>query len=151
MRILRASAMVAFLLFFCEGIALPNISWKFIPNSSIPEEEKISVSKRNISTKHYEVKFNRDGTFDYSDKAQYWVGECFYAKADYANAIAAFNKVLKYKKTSKADDSQLKLGLCYLRMGKNGMAADEFKRLINRYPASEYVPRAEKYLADIKR
>lgn len=88
---------------------------------------------------------------DYSDKAQYWVGECFYAKADYANAIAAFNKVLKYKKTSKADDSQLKLGLCYLRMGKNGMAADEFKRLINRYPASEYVPRAEKYLADIKR
>lgn len=34
-----------------------------------PEEEEILVSKSNISTKHYEVKFNRDGTFDYSDKA----------------------------------------------------------------------------------
>lgn len=87
---------------------------------------------------------------EYRDKAQYWIGECFYAKGDYANAIAAFNKVLKYTKSSKADDAQLKLGLSYLRMGKNDMAADEFKRLINRYPGSEYVPRAEKYLADIK-
>lgn len=87
---------------------------------------------------------------EYSDKAQYWVGECYYAKGDYANAIAAFNKVFEYKKTSKADDAQLKLGLCYLRMGKNDIAADEFKRLINRYPSSEYVARAEKYLAEIK-
>ncbi len=88
---------------------------------------------------------------EYSDKAQYWIGECHYAKGDYANAIAAFNKVFDYKKTSKADDAQLKLGLSYLRMGKNGMAGDEFKRLINRYPGSEYAPRAEKYLAEIKR
>jgi tol-pal system protein YbgF len=87
---------------------------------------------------------------EYRDKAQYWVAECHYAKGDYANAIASFNKVLEYKQTSKADDAQLKLGLSYLRMGKNDVAADEFKRLINRYPASEYVPRAEKYLSEIK-
>jgi len=86
---------------------------------------------------------------DHRDKAQYWIGECHYAKGDYANAIAAFNKVFEFKKTSKADDAQLKLGLSYLRMGKNDMAADEFKRLINRYPGSEYVPRAKKYLAEI--
>ncbi len=86
---------------------------------------------------------------EYRDKAQYWIGECYYAKGDYANAIASFNKVFEYKRSSKADDAQLKLGLSYLRMGKNGMAADEFKRLINRYPGSEYVPRAEKYLSEI--
>lgn len=88
---------------------------------------------------------------EYSDKAQYWIAECYYAKADYANAVASFNKVFNYKKTSKADDAQLKLALSYLRMGKISMAADEFKRLINRYPSSEYVPRAEKYLTEIKR
>jgi tol-pal system protein YbgF len=87
---------------------------------------------------------------EYRDKVQYWIGECYYAKGDYANAIASFNKVFNYKQTSKADDAQLKLGLSYLRMGKNDNAAEEFKRLISRYPASEYVPRAEKYLADIK-
>jgi tol-pal system protein YbgF len=87
----------------------------------------------------------------YRDKAQYWIGECHYAKGDYASAIAAFNRVSEYPKTSKADDAQLKLGLSYLRMGKNDLAAEEFKRLINRYPASEYVPRAEKYLAEISK
>jgi len=87
---------------------------------------------------------------EYGDKTQYWIGESYYAKGDYANAIVSFNKVFNYKTSSKADDSQLKLGLCYLRMGKNDMASDEFKRLINRYPGSEYVPRAEKYLAEIK-
>ncbi len=87
---------------------------------------------------------------DYNDKAQYWIGECYYAQADYAKAIAAFNKVLKYKQTSKADDAQLKLGLSYLKTGENAMAVDEFKRLINRYPGSEYVPRAEKYLKEIR-
>lgn len=87
---------------------------------------------------------------EYSDKAQYWIGECYYAEADYASAIASFNKVLKYEKTSKADDAQLKLGLSYLRIGNSSMALDEFKRLINRYPASEYVPRAKKYLTEIR-
>jgi tol-pal system protein YbgF len=87
---------------------------------------------------------------EYTDKAQYWIGECFYAKADYANAIVSFNKVLKYKNTSKADDAQLKLGLSYLRMGKSDLAIDEFKRLINRYPGSEYISRAEKYLSEVQ-
>lgn len=85
----------------------------------------------------------------YSDKAQYWIGECYYAEGDYANAIAAFTKVFSYQRTSKADDAQLKLGLSYLRMGKADLAVAEFQKLVDRYPASEYVPRARKYLADI--
>ncbi len=88
---------------------------------------------------------------DYSDKAQYWIGECYYARNDYAGSIASFNKVLKYKKTSKGDDAQLKIGMSYLRMGKNEKAIEELKRLIDRYPASEYVPRAKKYLTEIKK
>lgn len=87
---------------------------------------------------------------EYSDKAQYWVGECYYATIDYANAIASFNRVLKYKRTSKADDAQFKIGLCYLKMGKTDLAIEEMKRLINRYPGSEYNHRAKKYLDDIK-
>lgn len=87
---------------------------------------------------------------NYADKAQYWIGECYYHVDDYAQAISAFNLVHKYKNSSKSDDAQLKLGLSYLRMGKNDLALDEFKRLINRYPASEYVPRAKKYISEIK-
>jgi tol-pal system protein YbgF len=87
---------------------------------------------------------------NYADKSQYWIGEISYAKSDYAQAIKAFNLVHKYKNSSKADDAQLKLALSYLRLGKNDLAIDEFKRLINRYPASEFVPSAQKYLSEIK-
>jgi len=87
---------------------------------------------------------------EYADKAQYWIGETYYSQADYAQAVTAFNLVSKYKNSSKGDDAQLKLGLSFLRMGKNDLALDEFKRLINRYPASEFVPRAQKYVSEIK-
>ncbi len=88
---------------------------------------------------------------DYTDDAQYWKGECYYAMEDYASAIREFKKVLEYEETSKADDAQLKLGLAYLRKGDNPQAVENLKKLINRFPASEYVPRAKKYLTQIRR
>lgn len=89
-----------------------------------------------------------DGT--YADNCRYWIGECLYAQGEYAEAVAAFKKVFSYKKTSKGDDAQFKIGLSYLKMGKYGTAKAELKKLKDRYPASEYVPRAQKYLAEMK-
>jgi tol-pal system protein YbgF len=86
----------------------------------------------------------------YSDNCQYWVGECQYASGDYAAAINSFKKVFSYANSSKADDAQLKVGLSYLKLGQYGAAKTELKTLIDRYPASEYVERAKKYLAEIK-
>ena len=87
---------------------------------------------------------------DYADKSQYWVGECFFAEAAYAQAVAALNKVMEYRESAKADDAMMKLGLCYLRLGKNDLAVEQFNRLMQRYPGSEYVPRAQKYVSEIK-
>ena len=87
---------------------------------------------------------------DYADKSQYWIGECFFAQGNYQQAVAALNKVLEYKNSEKADDATMKLALCYMRLGKNDIAAEQFQKLIDRYPASEYVPRAQKYLGEMK-
>lgn len=86
----------------------------------------------------------------YADNCQYWIGECYYALGDYAQAIASFKKVFAYPNSSKADDAQHKLGKCYLKMGQNGLAKSSWKKLIDRYPGSEYVPRAQKSLAELK-
>jgi tol-pal system protein YbgF len=88
------------------------------------------------------------GTF--VDNCWYWSGECSYARNDYAKAIANFNKVFDFKNSSKADDAQLKVGMCYMKMGQSALAKAEFKKLVERYPASEYVSRAQKYLSEIK-
>jgi tol-pal system protein YbgF len=86
----------------------------------------------------------------YGDNCYYWIGESFYAMRDWASSIAALKKVFEYKNSSKADDAQLKIGMPYLKMGQAALAKTEFKTLVDRYPASEYVGRAQKLIADIK-
>jgi tol-pal system protein YbgF len=86
----------------------------------------------------------------YGDNCQYWIGEGYYAMGDFASAIGAFKKVFAYANSSKADDAQLKIGLCHLKLGQYGPAKLELQALIERYPGSEYVGKAKKYLAEIK-
>ena len=86
----------------------------------------------------------------YTDNCWYWSGECWYAQNDFAKAISQFTKVFDFKSSSKSDDAQLKIGMCYMKMGQSALAKSEFKKLVDRYPASEYVPRAQKYLSEIK-
>ncbi len=85
----------------------------------------------------------------YAANAYYWIGECYYATSDFASAINAFNKVLTFKQSQKCDDAQNKIALSFLKMGQSVEAKAEFKKLIERYPASEFVPRAKQYLKEI--
>lgn len=82
-----------------------------------------------------------------SDNAQYWIGECHYALGKYDAAIIDFEKVFTFPKSNKLDDAQYKLGLCYVRKGDSIKAKEELNRLINNYPNSEYVARAENLIA----
>lgn len=87
---------------------------------------------------------------EYADNARFWIGECFYSLGEYAQAITSYTHVLDFKASPKADDAQWKIALSYLQMGQTAMARETLSTLINRYPASEYIERAEKYLSEIK-
>jgi len=80
------------------------------------------------------------------DNAQYWIGECHYAMRQYEKAIMDFEKVFTFPKSNKLDDAQFKLGLCYIRKGENQKAREEFQRLLDVYPKSEYLGRAESHI-----
>ena len=81
-----------------------------------------------------------------SDNAQYWIGESHYALGQYDKAIIDFEKVFTFPKSNKDDDAQYKLGLCYMKKGDNVKAREEFQRLIDLYPKSEYISRAREKL-----
>lgn len=81
-----------------------------------------------------------------ADNAQFWIGECHYALRQYDAAIIDFEKVFTFHNSNKADASQFKLGLCYIRKGDNAKAREELNRLIQNYPNSVYVGKAEKLL-----
>ncbi|HEX2956102.1 MAG TPA: outer membrane protein assembly factor BamD [Chitinispirillaceae bacterium] len=100
--------------------------------------------------KMFDDQINQYPAGQYADNACYWKGECYYAVSDFASAIVSFKKVSDFKNSAKADDAQLKIGLSFLKMGQQGPAIEELKKLIDRYPGSEYVPRAKKYLEEIK-
>jgi len=84
-----------------------------------------------------------------SDNAQYWIGECHYALGQYKKAIIDFEKVFTFPKSNKNPDAQFKLGLCYVRLGDGAKAREEFQRLVDVYPESSYVGRAQDHLAGL--
>ena len=90
-----------------------------------------------------------DANNSLSDNAQYWVGECHYALGQYKKAIIDFEKVFTFPKSNKNPDAQFKLGLCYIRLGDSAKAREEFQRLLDVYPESEYVGRAQDKLAGL--
>lgn len=86
----------------------------------------------------------------YADNSNFWIGESYYAKEDFSSAVSSFEKVFTFKGSSKGDDAQFKIGLSYLKMGEAQKAKNALKKLIDRYPASEYTQRSKKYLSEIK-
>lgn len=80
---------------------------------------------------------------EYEDLSIYWSGECNYALKNYHEAIENFQRVLGYRHSTKKDDAQFMLGQVYFAMGEKAKAREEYQKLIDKYPASEYVKRAK--------
>ena len=84
-----------------------------------------------------------------SDNSQYWLGEAFYSLKNYRRAVLEFQKVFQFAEKDKWDDAQIKLGICHQKMGNMDKARDEFQKLLDRYPDSEYTQRAQQYLRQL--
>ena len=90
-----------------------------------------------------------DATNSLADNSQYWLAECYYSQKAFKRAIAEFEKVFTYSGTDKDDDAQLKIGLSYQSMGNVNKAREEFQRMIDYFPGSEYYPKAKDALKQL--
>ncbi len=97
----------------------------------------------------FERLLNNNRNHNLSDNCEYWIGECYFARKNYQKAIVAFEKVFTYLNSNKDDDAQIKLGICYFKMNDLERAKIEFNKLLDNYPKSEYVNRAQYYLSRI--
>jgi tol-pal system protein YbgF len=67
--------------------------------------------------------------------AQYWLGETYYARRDYQDAMVAFAEGYKVYKTSpKGPDNLMKLGITLVALGKKSDACSVFARFSQDYP-----------------
>ena len=90
-----------------------------------------------------------DATNNLADNSQYWLAECFYSQKEFKRAIIEFEKVFTYAGTDKDDDAQLKIGISYQSMGNIDKAREEFQRMVDYFPGSEYYPKAKEALKQL--
>jgi tol-pal system protein YbgF len=67
--------------------------------------------------------------------AQYWLGESYYARRDYQNAMTSFAEGYKnYKASPKGPDNLLKLGITLAVLGRKSDACTVFAKFSQDYP-----------------
>lgn len=80
--------------------------------------------------------------------AQFYIGDIYYTKSDFDNAVSAFDTVLeRYPDNIKTPDATYMKGLALLRGGQKASARKVFEDVIRKYPNSDVAPKARTQLA----
>lgn len=88
---------------------------------------------------------------EYSDNAQFWVGECYFFEKKYEAAILEYEKVAKnYPNGNKVPYALLKQGLSFLKLGDKTSAKLLFQEVIKDYPNTNQARIARSSLQEIK-
>jgi tol-pal system protein YbgF len=72
---------------------------------------------------------------DFTDNAQYWLGEANYVTRRFEMAEKEFQKVLQqHPDSTKASDAMLKLGYTYYELGQWDLARETLTEVVSRFP-----------------
>jgi len=89
---------------------------------------------------------------EYSDNAQFWIGECYYFEKKYEKAILEYEKVAKnYPEGNKVPYARLKQGLSFLKLGDKFGAKLILQQVIKDYPNTNQARIARSKLIEINR
>src|SRR5712692_9664845 len=90
------------------------------------------------------------GNTQFAPNAQFYIGDIYYRKHDYENALQAFDTVLEhYSDNNKTADAHYLKGMSLLSMGKRDAAAREFRDVNSRYPDAEVAAQARARLKEL--
>lgn len=95
--------------------------------------------------------FEADSSGELADNALFWIGETYYAEADYNSAIRFYRRVgEEYGDQNKAPDAMYKLALAYEKTSDLALARTTLQELIARYPYSAPAASAKSELNRIR-
>jgi len=79
-----------------------------------------------------------------ADNAQYWIGECRYARSDLKGALAAFRETVeRYPKGNKVADAMFKAGQCLEGLGDIEGARVTYREVVRRFGGTSAAAAAE--------
>src|SRR5579864_8309857 len=86
----------------------------------------------------------------FASNAQFYIGDIYYKRQDYANALQAFDNVLeRFPDGNKTADAHYMKGQTLMAMGRNDSAAREFRDVYNSYPDTDLAAKAKARLKDL--
>ncbi len=87
---------------------------------------------------------------DFSDDAQFMIGQSYYALGEYDNAINEFRKVIDdYPTADRVPEAMYRLALCYAGTGDVLTARQYLELLVNQYPTTVEARQAEEQLKQL--
>lgn len=93
----------------------------------------------------------RDSQSDLADNAQFWIGECRYARGDYSAALAAFTEVVeRFPKGNKVPDAMLKAAKTLEATGDTDSARTTYREVETRFPGTAASAIAGERLAELR-
>ncbi len=105
--------------------------------------EDMALSEFNDYLKYY-------GTTDSAPNAQYYIGEIFYNRKAYDDALKSFDMVLeRYPDNNKTLDSMYMKGRTLVQMGERTKGAEQFRAVYKKNPRSELAAKAKAQLASM--
>jgi len=109
-----------------------------------------TANKDDIAMQEFNDYLKYFGTTQLAPNAQFYIGDIYYRKQDYANALQAFDAVLEhYSDNFKTPDAHYMKGRCLMQMDRRDSAAREFREVIQRYPDAPIAAQAKARLKDL--
>ena len=118
-----------------KGDKLPDVKTKSADEIYQEGLDAINAGKNEEATDRFISFLTKFPEHKLASNAQYWLGESYYGRKDYAKAAVAFAKGYeKYKDGNKGADNILKLGLSMQMLGKKEEACTAFVNLPKEFP-----------------
>jgi tol-pal system protein YbgF len=115
-----------------------------LPDGSPTEQYEHALSLLMITAKYdtaeqaFKTFLDENADHPLAANAQYWLGETFYVRKNYAEAAAAFIEgYTRYPEGSKAPDNLLKLGMSLAALDNKEDACASFGELYARFPSAD--------------
>ncbi len=118
-----------------KGNDLPEVKTKTAEQVYQEGLDAVNAGKYDEAADKFTVFLTKFPDNKLAPNAQYWLGESYYGKKDYAKAAVAFAKGYeKYKDGNKGADNILKLGMSMQMLGKKEEACTAFVNLPKEFP-----------------
>jgi len=127
------------------------------PPAGVTSESLYSGAMRDKDSGNYDIAQQEYSDYlkfysssEMAPNAQYYIGEIYYTRKDYANALQAFDAVLeRFPDNNKTLDAMYMKGRTLFQMGERTKAANEFRAVYARSPRSELAAKAKAQLASM--